>query len=208
MKPNRAHWSVIRTPLLLLLAVSLVAFALVYYTYQSSAASSALLARENAALNSIRQKTAQSDQEKQIIERYRNAYENLGSSGTIGPEQRVNWLDALRAANQVAKTLGVDYQLNQQAASTIKLDAPGFKLQQTTMKITIKLLHEEDLQNFFRALEAQQAGLYLLQSCKLSRSGSNTFSVRFEPKLNAACELAWLSLVEMPDKVPENTSQP
>lgn len=208
MKPNRAHWSVIRTPLLLLLAVSLVAFALVYYTYQSSAASSALLARENATLNSIRQKTAQSDQEKQIIERYRNAYENLRSSGTIGPEQRVNWLDALRAANQVAKTLGVDYQLNQQAASTIKLDAPGFKLQQTTMKITIKLLHEEDLQNFFRALEAQQAGLYLLQSCKLSRSGSNTFSVRFEPKLNAACELAWLSLVEMPDKAPENTSQP
>ena len=208
MKPNRAHWSVIRTPLLLLLAVSLVAFALVYYTYQLSAASSALLARENATLNSIRQKTAQSDQEKQIIERYRNAYENLRSSGTIGPEQRVNWLDALRAANQVAKTLGVDYQLNQQAASTIKLDAPGFKLQQTTMKITIKLLHEEDLQNFFRALEAQQAGLYLLQSCKLSRSGSNTFSVRFEPKLNAACELAWLSLVEMPDKAPENTSQP
>lgn len=208
MKPNRAHWSVIRTPLLLLMAVSFVAFALVYYTYQSSAASSALLARENATLNSIRQKTAQSDQEKQIIERYRNAYENLRSSGTIGPEQRVNWLDALRAANQAAKTLGVDYQLNQQVVSPIKLDAPGFKLQQTTMKITIKLLHEEDLQNFLRALEAQQAGLYLLQSCNLRRSGGNAFSVRFEPKLNAECELAWLSLVEIPDKASENTNPP
>lgn len=196
MNSNRIQWTVLRTPLLLLFGVTMLAIALVYYTHQSSAASGNQLARETAALSSIRQKTAQSDQEKQIIERYRDAYEILSRSGTIGPEQRVNWLDALRAANQTAKTLGVDYQLNQQTTSPIKLDAAGFKLQQTTMKINIKLLHEEDLQNFLRALEAQQAGLYLLQSCSLSRSGSSTFSVRFEPKLNAVCELAWLSLVE------------
>ena len=196
MKLRYLHWSVLRAPLLLLTAVSVMALAVVYYTYQSSAASTAQLARENASLSSIRQKTAQSDQEKQIIERYREAYENLRRSGVIGPEQRVNWLDALRAANHAAHTLGVDYQLNQQAASPIKVDAAGYKLQQTTMKISIKLLHEEDLQNFLQALEAQHAGLYLLQSCSLSRSANSAFSVRFEPKLNAECELAWLSLVE------------
>jgi len=196
MKLRYLHWSVLRAPLLLLTAVSVMALAMVYYTYQSSAASTAQLARENASLSSIRQKTAQSDQEKQIIERYREAYENLRRSGVIGPEQRVNWLDALRAANHAAHTLGVDYQLNQQAASPIKVDAAGYKLQQTTMKISIKLLHEEDLQNFLQALEAQHAGLYLLQSCSLSRSANSAFSVRFEPKLNAECELAWLSLVE------------
>ena len=196
MKLRYLHWAVLRAPLLLLTAVSVMALAMVYYTYQSSAASTAQLARENASLSSIRQKTAQSDQEKQIIERYREAYENLRRSGVIGPEQRVNWLDALRAANHAAHTLGVDYQLNQQAASPIKVDAAGYKLQQTTMKISIKLLHEEDLQNFLQALEAQHAGLYLLQSCSLSRSANSAFSVRFEPKLNAECELAWLSLVE------------
>lgn len=205
MKPSRVHWLVLRAPLLVLLSVMVVAFALVYYTTQSSAASGAQLARENTALNSIRQKTAQADQEKQIIERYRDAYEKLSRSGTIGPEQRVNWLDALRAANQAAKTLGVDYQLSQQVTSPIKLDAAGFKLQQTNMKINIKLLHEEDLQNFLRALEAQQAGLYLVQRCSLSRSGNSTFSVRFEPKLSAECELAWLSLVE---NTPEKTNTP
>lgn len=196
MKLRYLHWSVLRASLLLLTAVSMMALALVYYTYQSSTASTAQLARENASLSSIRQKTAQSDQEKQIIERYREAYENLRRRGVIGPEQRVNWLDALRAANHAAHTLGVDYQLNQQAASPIKVDAAGYKLQQTTMKISIKLLHEEDLQNFLQALEAQHAGLYLLQSCSLSRSANSAFSVRFEPKLNAECELAWLSLVE------------
>lgn len=196
MKLRHLHWSVLRAPLLLLGVVGVVMFTLVYYTHQWSAASGVQLARETASLNGIRQKTAQSDQEKQIIARYRAAYENLSHNGTIGPEQRVNWLDALRAANQAAHTLGVDYQLSQQTTSPIALDIAGYKLQQTTMKINIKLLHEEDLQNFLQALESQQAGLYLLQSCSLSRSTNNAFSVRFESKLNAECELAWLSLVE------------
>jgi hypothetical protein len=197
MKLGNLHWGILRAPLLVLAAASAFAFALVFFTYRSSAASSAQLEREHAALNSIRQKTSQSDQERQLIVRYRDAYEDLHRSGTIGPEQRVNWLDALRAANQEAQTLGVDYQLSQQAASPIKLDTAGYKLQQTTMKLNIKLLHEEDLPNFLRALEAQRAGLYLLQSCSINRSANAAFSVRFEPKLSAECELAWLSLADI-----------
>jgi len=203
MKLTGLHWGILRAPLLLLAGAAALAIALVFFSYQWSAGTGAQLERERAALNGIRQKSAQADQEKQLIERYRDAYEALRRGGAIGPEQRVNWLDALRAADQAVQTLGVDYQLSQQAASTIKLDTAGFKLQQTTMKINIKLLHEEDLQNFLRALDVQQAGLYLLQSCVLSRSTGGAFSVRFEPKLAAECELAWLSLV---DAAPENVS--
>lgn len=203
MKLGNLHWGILRVPLLLLAAAAALAITLVYFSYQWSAGSGAQLARERAALNSIRQKSAQVDQEKQLIERYRDAYESLQRGGAIGPEQRVNWLDALRAANHAVQTLGVDYQLSQQAVSPIKLDTAGFKLQQTTMKINIKLLHEEDLQQFLHALDAQQAGLYLLQSCVLSRGAGGAFSVRFEPKLGAECELAWLSLV---DAAPENVS--
>ena len=196
MKLSNLHWGILRAPLLLLAVTSAGALALVYITYQSSAASSAQLAHEQTALRGIRQKTAQADLEKQLIERYRDTYEELRRSGTIGPEQRVNWLDALRAANQAVQTLGVDYQLSQQAPSPIKLDTAGYKLQQTTMKLNIKLLHEEDLANFLRVLGAQRAGLYLLQGCTLSRSANAGFSVRFETKLNAECELAWLSLMD------------
>ncbi len=203
MKLSKLPWGILRAPLLLLAGAAALSVTLVYFSYQWSAASGAQLARERAALSGIRQKSAQVDQEKQLIERYRGPYEALQRGGAIGAEQRVNWLDALRAANQAVQTLGVDYQLSQQAASNLKLDTAGFKLQQTTMKINIKLLHEEDLQHFLRALDAQQAGLYLLQSCVLSRSAGGAFSVRFEPKLGAECELAWLSLV---DAAPENVS--
>jgi hypothetical protein len=204
MKLSNLHWGILSLPLMVLAGTSALAGVLVYFSLQWSGANAAQLQRDNAALNAIRQKVAQVVQEKLLIERYRDAYEKLRRGGAIGPEQRVNWLDALRAANQAVQTLGVDYQLSQQAVSPLKIDSGGYKLLQTTMKVDIKLLQEEDLQNFLRELDAQQAGLYLLQSCTLSRSATSAFSVRFEPKLGAQCELAWLSLV---DAAPENAGR-
>jgi hypothetical protein len=196
MKVAEIRWDILRIPLLVLISASIAAIAGVYFTHQWSAATQVNLNQAQAALTGIRQKSTQADQEKLLIQRYREAYEELRRSGTIGPEQRVNWLDALRAANQEARTLGVDYQLSQQTAAPISLDTGSYKLQQTTMKLRIKLLHEEDLLNFLHALDNQHAGLYLLQSCNVSRSTSGVFSARFEPKLNAECDLAWLSLAD------------
>ena len=196
MKLADIRWDILRIPLLVLFIVSIAAIAGVYLAHQWTAATQVQLDQAQAALIGIRQKSTQADQEKLLIQRYREAYEELRRSGTIGPEQRVNWLDALRAANQDAHTLGVDYQLSQQSAAPIKLDTGSYKLQQTTMKLHIKLLHEEDLLNFLHALDNQHAGLYLLQGCNVSRSTSGVFSARFETKLNAECELAWLSLAD------------
>lgn len=196
MKLSEIKWRILRTPLLVLLASLAASSAWIYFSAQWTNSTRQALERERAALNGIRQKSTQADQEKQIIQRYRDAYEDLQKSGTVGPEQRVNWLDALRNASQAARTLGVDYQLSQQTASPIKLDTGAFKLQQSSMKLRIKLLHEGDLASFLQALDAERPGLYLIQSCNLSRGAGSTFSVRYESKVAAECELLWLSLIE------------
>ena len=196
MKVKDFNWRILRTSLLVLLSSFAVSAAWVYFSNQWSESTRVTLERERGVLNGIRQKSTQADQEKQLIQRYREAYEALQKSGSVGPEQRVNWLDALRRASQTARTLGVDYQLSQQTASPIKLETGAYKLQQSTMKLRIKLLHEGDLMRFFQALDAEQPGLYLLQSCNLTRGAGGAFSVRYEPKLMAECDLIWLSLLE------------
>ncbi|MBT9613671.1 MAG: hypothetical protein IV108_10450 [Burkholderiales bacterium] len=196
MKLKEFNWRILHTPLLVLLGSLAASSAWVYFSQQWSDSTLQSRERERVVLSAIRQKSTQADQEKQIIQRYRDAYEDLQRSGTVGPEQRVNWLDALRSASQAARTLGVDYQLSQQTASPIKLDTGAYKLQQSTMKLRINLLHEGDLPSFLRALDAERPGLYLLQSCNLTRGPGGAFSVRYETKLAAECELLWLSLIE------------
>lgn len=196
MKLADIPWRILRLPLIVLTLTAVFAGGSWYWTYRWSAEVRTQLEREQATLFAARGKSTQADQEKLLIDRYRDAYEALRRSGTIGPEQRVNWLDALRAANRTARTLGVDYQINQQGPSPIKLDTGNYRLVQTSMKLNIKLLQEEDLLAFFRALDEQHAGLYLLQECKLNRVVGGPFTVRFEPKLSADCELVWLSLLD------------
>ena len=196
MKLGDIKWRIVRTPLLVLLASFAASLAWIYFSAQWSDRTSQELMRERATLEAVRQKSTQADQEKQLIQRYRDAYEDLQKNCAVGPEQRVNWLDALRRASQATRTLGVDYQLSQQTASPIKLDTGVYKLQQSTMKLRIKLLHEGDLLSFLQALGAERPGLYLIQSCNLTRTANTTFSVRYESKLAAECELLWLSLVE------------
>lgn len=196
MKLKDFNWRILHIPMLVLLCSLAASAAWVYFSQQWTGNTQQALDRERGKLNNVRQKTTQADQEKLLIQRYREAYEELQKSGAVGPEQRVNWLDALHHASQDARTLGVDYQLSQQTASPIKLDTGAYKLQQSAMKLRIKLLHEGDLPNFFRALDAQRPGLYLLQSCNLTRAPGGAFSVRYESKLAAECELLWLSLIE------------
>ena len=196
MKIADIQWRILRAPVLVLLFSIGVAGGLIFWTAQWSAETRGQLEHERSLLFAARQRSTQADQEKLLIDRYRDAYEELRRSGTVGPEQRVNWLDALRAANRTARTLGVDYQINQQGPSPVKIDTASYKLVQTSMKLNIKLLQEEDLLAFLRALDAQHPGLYLIQDCKLNRLGNPAFSVRFEPKLAAECDLIWLSLID------------
>lgn len=188
------RWSLLRMPLAITLAVALVAGGWVYLTYTRAADARHALDQERSALNAVRQRLAQADQEKQLIQRYLPAYQELRAQGIVGAEQRVNWLDGLRAASQEVRTFGVDYQLGQQGASRIAFDSPDFQLHQSLMKLQIRLLHEADLLSFLQALEQQRAGLFIVQSCTLTRSGANGFTGRFESRVNAECELAWLSL--------------
>lgn len=191
---SAVRWALLRTPLLVTLAAAVLAGSWVYFTQTRANAARQQLSQERTVLTSVRQRLAQVGQEKQLILQYLPAYETLRAQGIVGAEQRASWLDGLRAASQEVRTFGVDYQLTQQSAAPIKFESPEFQLQQSIMKLRIRLLHEADLLSFLRALEQQHAGLFIVQSCTLTRATANAFTGRFEPRVNADCELAWLSL--------------
>ena len=46
--------------------------------------------------------------------RYLDGFRQLERTGFVGEEQRINWLDGLRLANQQADLFGVDYQIGTQ----------------------------------------------------------------------------------------------
>lgn len=191
---KQLQWRLLITPLAVLAATVAIAAAWVHYTDLERIRTHAALEGEQRTLAAVRERVSQSDHEKEVILRYLSSYESLRSHGFVGPEQRVSWLDALRRASSAVRIFGVDYQLGQQTPSLVPVDAPAYQLQQSVMKLQLRLLHEEDLLRFLEALDAERAGIFLLRKCVLARAGSADFAARFEPRLSAECELVWLSL--------------
>ncbi len=183
-------------PVLLVLASSLIAAVVVRWSGQAAAEARRGHEQARALLDEAVRRLAQVDEERRLIERYGPAYRQLAEAGIVGPEQRVNWIDALRLSSQSLRGFNVDYRLGGQQPARLGVEAPGIELRASTMELNLRLLHEGDLLAFLDALEAQRAGLFLPAACAIERLSSGPFTARFEPKLGAQCRLVWITVGE------------
>lgn len=196
MKFSAEDFKALRLPLFTLLAVLFAGAALVYYTRLTVDAALRNLEQQQSLLREARIRYQKSGDEKEIIVRYLGDYRRLQQHGLVGSEQRINWLDGLRLANQQAELFGVEYQISSQQPYTQaqEFDPGNVAILQSLMKLNFRLLHEGDLMRFFDILGAKGIGLFHLNQCKLERLDNNVTSIRFQPNLRAECELTWFTL--------------
>jgi len=199
MKLTGADWRALRYPLLALVAALLASAALVFFTRQELNQEKSRNTSQEGVLREARERLQKSGEEKDRILRYRASFIALQQRGFVGEEQRINWVDALRAASLSLKMFGVNYQIEAQQPyqSPAVTDSGPYRAHQSPMKISLGLLHEEDLMRFVNALTGQQAGIFTLRECSLQRqSAGKVENARVQPNLQADCSLAWLSISE------------
>jgi hypothetical protein len=191
---NSADLLALRNPVIALILILALAAGLIYYLDQSLTAATRELAAQQIQLREARTRLQKSGDEKQIIVRYLSNYQYLQRLGFVGDEQRINWLEGLRLSNQQTQLFGVDYQIGAQQPYPYasELEPGQLTLQQSVMKISFRLLHEGDLLRFLGTLAKQGVGLFSVNQCVIQRVDTGG-SIRFQPNLQAECELAWIT---------------
>lgn len=191
---NVEQLKALRGPLILLVVALIVSAGAIYYTHLLRQQAQTALVQQQKQLREAQTRMQRSGDEKSIIVQYVDKYRQLQQSGFIGDEQRINWLDALRAANERTDLFGVNYGIEAQQAYPYAADLnPGqIGLRQSVMKLEFRLLHEIDLLRFFEALRQQNSGMFHLDQCMLRRTEA-TNAVRYQPNINASCQLAWIT---------------
>ena len=186
-------------PILLLLAVIAAAAAAVKLTDDQARDARNKLSAQQTQLRDAQNRVQKSGAEKEMIARYLPDYQKLGALGFVGEEQRINWLDALRNANQKGAMFGINYDIAaRQPYPHAAALAPGqMNIMQSMMKLRFPMLHEEDLPKFFEYLSEQNAGVFIVDQCTVRRAAS-TQSTRFQPNMNAECQLAWITAQPAP----------
>lgn len=194
MKLSTRHLDSLKAPLAAMVIVAIAGAGLVSWTRTTIVQDQRALSAQESQLREARTRFQRSGDERDLIVKFMGPYQALHARGLIGPEQRINWLDALRVTNQRTELFGADYQVSTQQPYPYaqEFNAATLGMAQSLMKLTLRLAHEGELMRFLRMLDSQNAGTFDINQCVLERIGSTTPTPQ-QPNLRAECELAWIT---------------
>jgi hypothetical protein len=150
----------------------------------------ALLERDSARL-----RLAHAETEKEEIRQYQPQFIELRRRGLVGPERRLDWVEAIRRIQEQRRLLPLNYEIDVQQPYRLETALPtgDYSLLGSRMVLHMDLLHELDLLNFLSDLRVN--GTFAVQDCMIRRSaGAAPAPGVLAPTLNADCTLNWLTL--------------
>jgi hypothetical protein len=196
---TRQDIDALRVPLIALLVTIVAAAAIIFISAAVLDSARELLSKRENELRQARLKIQNAGEEKQLISQYLAAYQQLARAGFVGEEQRITWLDSLRAANEEARVFGVEYDLSAQRpyVYAAEFNAGQLLLQESVMHLKFGLLHEEDLPRFLDALARRGGGYFTVDDCvvrRLRNTEAEANLAQVDAKLSADCNLRWLTV--------------
>ena len=132
-----------------------------------------------------------------LLEQYRHLYADYKSSGLVGKERRLSWIESLESTNEVLRLPTLTFSLKPQES----FDRPGFQVkrgvavQSSPMDLTMGLLHEEDLFALFEGLRLTIRNLFTVDACSISRTTNVASSLQTQASnLTGRCMIRWVTV--------------
>ena len=194
---NKIDWPYLRLPLIMFGLSIMVAAAVAIVGRQYEIAQIKKYESAVSTLKTTHKRYADMVSDIALLDQYRNLYSGYKSSGMVGEERRLSWIESLDTTNQVLKLPKLSYNLLPQE----KFIRPGLKISSdvkmnsSPMELTMGLLHEEDLMAVLEGLRLSIKNLFTVESCSLTRSGriSNTVNTQ-DTNISSKCTIRWVTI--------------
>lgn len=147
--------------------------------------------RQQQRLEESKTTYRQAENAQELVTRYAGRFLTLQRAGAIGPDRRLDWVEALVTHSGRVGLKSLRYELTPQVrfVSAFPQDLPAPVLT-TGLNLELTLVHERDLLAFITSLRRESHGLLWVDACDLERGrGSGEGST-----LGAVCHLRWLTV--------------
>lgn len=197
---KRLQWAIA-----FLVVMSLVSGGAVWTTEQMKNSSSKALQEATAARKEIQAKLTRARDEQQELTEKLNRFQSLRTRGFIGPEKRLDWIEAIARIKTARRISKLDYEFAPQRLVDASIlpggaAAGNYEIMSSQMRLQIDLLHEGELLGFLADLRADLRGavdaLVLVRSCAIERLASSAVDRGSKAQLKAECTLEWITLKE------------
>lgn len=152
--------------------------------------------RNNARFQDISRRYLSVDEEEKLIKKFFPRFEALYNGGVIGREQRLNWIEVLRAIGERKRLPGMNYEIKSQSIHAPQFPAAlgRYQLYSSEMSLNMQLVHEADLLDVLDFLEQNAQGVYTVSQCRLSRSGQEVVMSPRTGNIVSRCDLNWFTI--------------
>ncbi|MDQ1302734.1 MAG: hypothetical protein QG595_717 [Pseudomonadota bacterium] len=153
------------------------------------------LEAERQALAGIEQERQELISRREAREKFSAVYRQLTASGIVGPDQRLQWVQALRSSTSSLGLPYVRYSTGPQEVFTAPYLMAGISapVMSSPMELQLGLVHELDLLRLLDKLAASP-GLFHVRGCELERLESSTPAESGRANLSGSCQLSWFSI--------------
>ncbi|MCX7156468.1 MAG: hypothetical protein NTW45_08510 [Rhodocyclales bacterium] len=154
-----------------------------------------------AARKDIQTKLARARDEEQELRDKIVRFQALKTRGLIGPEQRLDWVEAIARIKAARRIFKLDYDFAPQRPVDAGIlpggaAAGGFEVVASQMRLQIQLLHEGELLAFLAELRDKVQALVQVRSCVIERVAPSNIERGNNAQLKAECSLEWITLRE------------
>ncbi|MCP3851899.1 MAG: hypothetical protein GY694_16940, partial [Gammaproteobacteria bacterium] len=124
---NKVDWNYLKKPILVLVSTILVSLAVAYGGYYFESKTYDDYQQSVATLKVTHNLYKNMVNDLDLLEQYRNKFSSYQSSGLIGEERRLSWIESLESTNQILQLPTLTYNLQPQE----KFARPGFKAERS-----------------------------------------------------------------------------
>jgi len=181
----------------ILIALIAAGGAFVYWTRLQEHAAARELAAARAERAQARERLTRIAEEEKDVNDKLAVYRRLQSLHILGPEQRLEWADAMTRIRTSRELLDMRYTVERQKTLvTVPGKPANVDFFASTMKVEIALLHEGDLLSFLRDLRDSGNAFYSVKRCQISRTGIAATGTSIVPRLRADCEIDLITIMD------------
>ncbi|MGP1675871.1 MAG: hypothetical protein ACTS6J_01775 [Burkholderiales bacterium] len=196
MKLGRGDLKHLRLPIAACLALILAGAACYFAADGYLQETKKLGAAAAAQRTKVQARLASATEEEREIKASLQQYQALAARGIVGEEERLDWVDTVTAIKNERRLFNIRYSIEPQQ----ELDYPGFsrgggvKFMASRVKMTMQLLHEEDLLNFIADLAGRGRSYLSVRSCDVRRESRGSGGTKLAPRLQADCEFDLITI--------------
>ena len=197
---NRVDWFYLRRPLIILAVAAIISSAVAVLGHEYEKAQREQYQVAMSTLRTTHQLYSNIINDIDLLDQYRNLYSEYKSSGLVGEERRLSWIESLGSTNEVLRLPTLTYNLNPQEAFA----RPNLKVQRdvlvksSPMDLSIGMLHEEDLFALLEGLRLSIQNLFTVDQCSIVRQGPVQRSLETKnANLRSQCTIRWVTIDAM-----------